>query len=228
MKKLFLILVTAILLASCGSEKGFEDNMLEHNEKLLVSSLNSGDFITALTATQTLLLYDTGNVGLYDTLYQLFVQTNNQQGVLIATKKVISANPADTKALEHHASAAKKLKIPGEIITTYQKLFEIEPDTRYLYEIAVQYYQSNNPSEGEKYFSKAVNSPRGKSDMITVLYNNQRLQVPVLPAIYNYLGVYNELNGKIKDAMTFYGKALEIYPNYIIAKNNINKLKGKK
>ena len=208
--------------------QSLEQKLNEQDRRLLTQALESGDYQTAATASQSLLVRDKNNLGIIDTLVLLYKIIGNQQGILYMTKRIIEADPGNLKALENHASAAKKLKQHGEAITTYNRLYQIEGNTKYLYEIAALYYGAKDEVTGEKVMQQIINSPRGKTDLIEIVVSKgQTIEVPVLAVAYNYLGYLNFANDKKEDAKFYFNKSLEVFPDFILAKNNLDNLKKK-
>jgi tetratricopeptide (TPR) repeat protein len=231
MKKFFVFLSLIFVLLmffACKKNEGFKNQMDQQDRLLLNRALKANDAVTAIVATQSLLSRDTANIGLYDTLTQLYSRINHMQGVLYASKKIIDFNALDQKALENYASAAKQLGIFNESLATYSKLFEIENNSRYLYEMAVIFFNTKNEVSGEQKLMEVFNSPRSRSDEILIkVTQNQAVKVPVLAAAFNYYGFIHELNKQYDQAASYYKKALELAPNFILAKNNLEGLSKK-
>jgi tetratricopeptide (TPR) repeat protein len=227
MKKLFAFMFLALIIVSCGtSDKKLFD---KHDNELLAQSFASGDFLSAITAVQSLISRDTVNVQLFDTLSLLFQNVNNPRGVLYASSKIVKLSPKNLKAWENYAITAKQLNLFQDAINAFSQLYSLKPELRYLYEIGVIYYQTNNATNGKQIFDQILNNPKSKEDKIVLFYaNNQVVQVPVLAAVYNFIGYQQAQAGNIDEAKKYYSQALQISPDFVLAKNNISELeKGK-
>lgn len=223
--KYVLITILITVTCSCLFAQTFEQDLEKHNRKLLEQALESGDFNTAIAAVQSLITMQQRNVSLYDTLVSLYLASDNNQGVMYNTKRIIDLDPTNLKALDNHANAAKNLKQYGEAITTYNRLYQLKKNTKYLYEIATQYHAAKDEATAQKVMEQIINSPDSKKDSITMFVaEGISMKAPVLAVTYNYLGYLSFSKGKKEDARYYYQKALEVFPNFILATNNLENL----
>jgi tetratricopeptide (TPR) repeat protein len=226
MKKIiFLFLGVSFLLFGCSSEKKFKKMMDEQDNKLLTQALQLGDVQTAIYATQSLITRDTGNIQYLDTLALLYQNSNNQMGLMQVSRRLLVLNPNNVAAQENLATSAKGLQLYQDALNSYSQLFGTTQNTRYLYEIADIYFKVNNVAEGKKVFEQILNNPKSKSDNISMLAGQGNvIQVPVVVASLNYLGFYEATQKNYEFARNLYLKALELYPGFVIAKNNLANL----
>lgn len=226
MRNLFVALFALVIISSsCTSDRKFKKLMDQQDNKLLSQALNFGDMQTSIVAAQSLISRDTGNIKYLDTLAMLYQNTNNQLGVLQVSKKLLALNPNNMMAQENFATSAKALQLYQEALNSYSQLYGLTNNTRYLYEVGDIYYKVNNATQGRQIFEQILNNPKSKTDVVPMLVGqNNVLQVPVAAAALNYLGFIEAQKNNLGAAKELYTKALEIFPGFIIAKNNLANL----
>ncbi len=219
---LFTVLTT---LLSCNSKDNFEQKMNTHDRLILENSFETGDVHSAIYSIQSLLSRDTNNLGLMDTLTNLYLQIGNQQSAFNLSGKILEQKPENIEMLEIRGKTAANIRRAQIAVDVYSKLFEIDKNTRYLYEIAVQSFNTGNISYGKKVVETIINSPRSKTDLYSYkLPNGQIIEIPVKAVAHYFIGSYEEINGEKAEAMNHYQKALEIYPKYGLAANKLRDL----
>lgn len=226
MRNLFIALFALVIISTgCSSERKMKNFMNEQDNKLLSQALVLGDLQTAIVAVQSLITRDTANITYLDTLVMLYQNTNNQAGILQVSKKLLTINPANMMAMENVATAAKQLQLYQDALNSYSQLYGLTNNTRYLYEVADIYYRINNVAQGKQIFDQILNNPKSKTDVIPMLISqNNVIQVPVAAAALNYLGYAEAQQKNTEMAKALYAKALEVYPDFVIAKNNLANL----
>lgn len=226
MRNLFVVLFALVIVSSsCTSERKFKKLMDDKDNKLLSQALNMGDMTTSIVAVQSLISRDTANVIYLDTLSMLYQNTNNQFGLLQVSKKLLTINPNNMMAQENFATAAKSLQLYQDALNSYSQLYGLTNNTRYLYEVGDIYYRVNNAAQGRQIFEQILNNPKSKTDVVPMLVGqNNVLQVPVAAAALNYVGFVEAQQKNYEVAKNLYTKALEVFPGFIIAKNNLANL----
>jgi tetratricopeptide (TPR) repeat protein len=226
MRNLFVALFALVIIStSCSSDRKMKKFMDEQDNKVLTQALNLGDMQTAIFAVQSLITRDTGNIRYLDTLVMLYQNNNNQVGVLQVSKRLLALNPNNMMAQENFATSAKQLQLFQEALNSYSQLYGLTNNTRYLYEVADIYYKVNNAAQGKQIFDQILNNPKSKTDVVPMLVGqNNVLQVPVAAASLNYLGFVEAQQNNLEAAKNLYIKALEIFPGFVIAKNNLANL----
>lgn len=226
MRNLFVALFALVIISTgCSSDRKMKKFMNEQDNKLLTQALSYGDMQTAIHAVQSLITRDTGNIKYLDTLVMLYQNTNNQLGVLQVSKRLLALNPNNMMAQENFATSAKQLQLFQEALNSYSQLYGLTNNTRYLYEVADIYYKVNNVTQGKAIFDQILNNPKSKTDVVPMLVGqNNVIQVPVAAAALNYLGFVEAQHNNLEAAKNLYTKALEVFPGFIIAKNNLANL----
>jgi tetratricopeptide (TPR) repeat protein len=226
MRNLFVALFALVIISTgCSSDRKMKKIMDEQDNKLLTQALNLGDMQTAIYAVQSLITRDTANIMYLDTLVMLFQNSNNRLGVLQVSKKLLALNPNNMQAQENFATSAKQLQLYQDALNSYSQLYGLTNNTRYLYEVADIYYKVNNIAQGKQIFDQILNNPKSKTDIVPMLVaQNNVLQVPVAAAALNYLGFVEAQQNNIELARNYYNKAMEVFPGFIIAKNNLTNL----
>lgn len=220
MNKLMFLLIGFIFL-SC-SHNNWDKNMQKHMRKVFDQSFATGDLNSTLFAGQSLMLSDTSNADFMDTMMNLYLQKKDFKSVYNVSKKLLSLEPKRMGALEAHASACNKLNLTQEAFDTWNKLYELEKNTRYLYEMMVLLFNAGNTAEGEKLAATIANTDRSRTDMF--VYNIgglQKVNIPILAQTYYFIGLLRQAQGQTDLAKDLLSKAIEIAPDFELAKSKL-------
>lgn len=221
-----LIILSIFTIISCGNHENFTKNTIKHNRELLKVAFETGDHYTAIMASQSILMYDTANTGLMDTLMNLYSKVNDLGSTFVMSKKILAKIPDNFNALSKKAICANKLSRPADAIDAYAKLYDQDKNTRFLYEIAVQYYSSNNVSQGEQIISTILSDPKSRTDTYPYLTDKgSEIKVPVIAVTYLFVAEYKKAIGEYKEAEEYYNYAIDAYEGYDLAKAKLIELK---
>ncbi len=228
--KFGLYVVTALIVVSCTQQQGnFEEKIQKHERKMLDMAFVTGDVQMAIQSTQAMLLYDSANINLMDTLVNLYLALSDYGSAYFTSGRILEIDSVNEKALEARAKSAALLNKNSDALMLYKKLFGLKADTRYLYEMAVLNYNSGLPEQGEELLKKLIDMPQSRTDLYTYrLKGGQLVQVPVLAVVYFFIGTYIETKGLQEEAIEYYRKSLEVYPGYGLAANKLNELTAEK
>ncbi len=189
---------------------------------LFEQAFKTGDVNTAISSAQSLLIYDTANYGLLDTLASLFLNEENFHAAFNISTKMLTLNPEGKKGIEIYAKSASNLNLSQEAMNGYSKLYELDNKTAYLYEIAIQHINLGNLTNGESILQTIINTPASEEELYQVRIGVNKFQdVPVIAMCYYFYGNLYEIQGLGKEAKNSFKKAVEIAPEFILAKNKL-------
>ena len=225
MRKLFIPLLCCLVLVSCKSRDKFQNKIIDHNRKILEAAFVTGDINTAITSINAILIYDTANFGLLDTLSSLYMQLEDHGSAYRTSVKLMQIDEDNLQALEKYASNAAKLNLSNDAYIGYSKLYEKVKSTSFLYEMGVQKYNLGEVEAGASIMNSIINTPESLTDIYLVrVRKNQFIQIPVIAMVYYFLASFEEIQGKKAEAIELYNKSLEFAPGFFKAAEKLELL----
>lgn len=218
MKKLAFILMV-IVLVSCTHEKKFRKEVIRHNRMILQNAFKTGDRFTAINAIHNILVYDSANAGLLDTLAKLYIQLDDLGSAYQTASRLIRIDSSNFNYLELYGTMASRLNKSAEALEIFTKLYEKNKNTAYLYEIGVQSFNTGNIAGGKMYIESLLTMPQAVKDIYVVRLGAGNYQnVPVISMAYYFLGTWEELNGNQDKAREYYRNSLKFAPDFSLPK----------
>ncbi len=210
-----------LLLVGCMQQNN--EVQIAHQKKILAQARNVADAQMMRGALYELLVLNDNKGPYKDTLLDLYFSTGMYAQSLLLSREMAGENTEDTILLERMAVSEEMLGLLGESLENYQKLYAKSNKVDHLYQIAsIQYrlkrYQECNTSLNALVADKGV-------EKATVMINygqNRQQDVPMIAAIYNLNGVLNIDLKNYQDAAMVLQKALEVSPDFELAKGNLD------
>jgi len=198
-------------------------NLYEHYKKIYDQAAAYNDFMVARNALYGMIALRPDKAGLKDTLAYLYFSSNNYPQVIVLGKEILEANPGKSEILEVVAVSEQNLGWHKNALESFEKLFAITKDPYHQYNIASLQYMLKRFGE----CSESLNSIIGSTDslgVVTISDNEgESQQVPLKAAAFNMRGVIALEISQPDVAKQNFQKALELYPEFTLAKGNLDK-----
>ena len=193
------------------------------------SSLKFGDARTAIEAIYGLMAIHPDSTKYVDSLATLYYISGSYGQALTAAKLSYASKPSSMKYLEIIASSEQKLGMAKEAIEHYDKLFKTTQKLFYAYQEAVLEYSIQRYGECMGNLDFLIQNKDAATEKIQIPNSNTTLQeVPLKAAALNLAGiVYEEQKENVKAKENF-KKALDISPDFVLAKNNLENIDKEK
>jgi len=192
-----------------------------YRRALKYSDLSSAAF--ALTQY----LHKGGDSTFQDTLALIYYNMNNLQGAYKMSGEINQQNPKNVTALSLLADISGRA---GEVKTSlewYEKLVVLSPEAYNHYQLATKQFVLERNLECRQSLQKVIaDSAAAKQQKVRLdVGEGYGEDVPVLAAAMNMLGAlaYKEKNTAL--AEDWYAKAVAVFPEFVIAKQNLDSLK---
>jgi tetratricopeptide (TPR) repeat protein len=208
---------------SCkNSQKNHIEKEMDHEIKLYHQAIKFGDVGTAIHAMQSLLVWDSSHSSYYDTLAVLYFHSQNYAQAVQAAQEVLDKNSDNEKILQVAAHGCQYLERFDMAIVYYTKLATVKPSPIVNYELASCYFYLKDFKKVSDITDKIMADKNSDTAKVNITFNqgHDQQEVPVKAACYNMLGTLS-MNEHQKDkAIENYKKALEIFPDFRLAKQN--------
>ena len=224
---LFYILVCCGLILSVSCKDSHDKHIkfeIEHETKLYHQAIKFGDVGTAIHAMQSLLVWDSTKKDYYDTLALLYFHSQNYPQAIQSAQVILDKQPDNIKLLQIVAHSCQYLGRQDLAIPYFTKVADKQPGPAINYEIASCYFFARDFKKVTSYIDKIMADKSSDTVKVNITFNqgHDQQDVPVKAACYNLLGTL-AMNVNIKDqALTNYKNALKIFPDFELAKQNID------
>lgn len=191
-------------------------------------AVNYNDMAVATQCIYELILLEPGNVGLMDTLSQLYFQRQAWPNVVLVTMDLLKEQPDHAGALELQAIAYQGIGRPKEALDDYEKLYKITRDPYHLYEIAALQFTLKRFGECEANTNVLIKDPSLIEKKIVIsLQDGSSQDVPLNAAAMNLHGVLDLEQGKDASAKEYFEAAVKTFPDFMLAKMNLEAMQRK-
>jgi tetratricopeptide (TPR) repeat protein len=163
-----------------------------------------------------------------DTLAIVYYNQNNLGGAYKLANELYTENNKNVTALTLLADISSRGGEAKISLEWYEKLCALSPSPYNFYQLGSKQFILERRLECRQSLQKVIadSVESAKQTVSLEVSNGYFEQVPVLAASYNMLAVLAFQDKKTTEAEALYKKALEIAPNFVIAKQNLDSLKG--
>jgi tetratricopeptide (TPR) repeat protein len=191
--------------------------------KIYDTALNYNDFAVATEAMYHLIALQPGVDALKDTLAALYFQRGAWPQVVLLTTELLTGNPSNIGALELRAVANQSLGRAKESLEDYESLYKQNKNPYHLYEIASLQLAMKRFGECEQSVRQLLSDMSIKDKEIAITVQDGRSQqVPLAAAAMNMNGVLDLEQGKKDSAKGHFENAIKVFPEFLLAKNNLD------
>ncbi len=201
--------------------------LLNHEKNILETAQRYQDYTVTTSALYRLMAIDSKNTIWKDSLCTIYFRTGAYRQCLTIASELISIRPADQRLMAIIAFSEKNLGMVKEALVLYEKLYPLTGDLYDLYEIAGIQFSLKRLGECEQSVNKLINALTSEQITISLSYDlDQKQMVPVKAAALNLKGVIMQEYGKKQEAIHYFEDALKIYPEFTLAKKNLQLLQA--
>ncbi len=227
MKRLSLLFIV-IFLFSCQQEKkeGLKEHYLKTYEK--AKELNSA--IDEANALLHLVVIDKENSQKWeDSLFYAYSRMGNNTAVMALGEKLLQKRPEDTLLLGVLTEVYQMYGDYEKAFQTQLKLYNITKLPQDEYRLAILEFNMGKTDAA----LKRVNALLERKDLdnvqvVVTMQNGSTQQVPIKAALHNARGIVYLMQQKPTEAQKEFLKALEIAPDFVLPKNNLQAFFGRR
>lgn len=208
----------------------WKTEMVQLQKSIYVNAAKYNDFAAAKSALYTLIELDptgSGTASYKDSLLNLFYGSQQYVSAVLLGRELHKDDPNNKSRLAILALSEQNLGILVESLDHYKLLYGLSKSPADLYQAAVIELELQRFLECNLSLDKILADPASEQEKIYIAYNNQQgQQCPLKAAAYNMKGFSAQNLKKDEEAKGFYQKALQIYPEFELAKNNLKLLEN--
>jgi tetratricopeptide (TPR) repeat protein len=185
------------------------------------------DYDVAKNALYSLITKYPDRLDYLDSLARLYFSINAFPQAILASQIVLEKQPDNMALIELTAVSYNSMGQPKEALENYEKVYAVSKNIQHAYQLAVLQYTMKRYGECETMIKTILENPKSKEETLSL--NDQsgsQQQVPLAAATYNLKGVMNKDLNKADQAKADFEESLKIYPDFTLAKNNLEAMKA--
>lgn len=222
-----LMALSAILCSNIfftSAQTGGNGDFFELQKKVYQLAVKNYDMQAATQAMYQMMALRPAQSDLKDSLAMLYFTQERYPQAYLVGEEILQSNPANPAIRELVAISKQNLGMLKESLADYEKLYEQNKQMYYLYQIATLQYQLKRYGECVASLDYILTQKDADEQKVSIRVQSGMQEVPMKAAALNVKGICAiELNQK-EAAITNFKKALEIYPEFVLAKGNLENL----
>src|SRR5579863_3354778 len=189
------------------------------------AALKNYDLQAATVALYNMLALKPERTDLNDSLALLYFAGERYAQAYLVGQAIVTSDPKRNDMLELVAVSKQNLGLIKESLADYEKLYAAQKSVYYLYQMATLQYQLKRYGECVASLDQIISSPEAEKQKVNIRIQGGSQDVPMKAAAYNIKGICAvDLNQK-EAAKENFDKALSLFPDFVLAKGNLDALK---
>jgi len=226
MHYILLFSVFAVLFCCACGEANFKADLAAHKKEVYRQAKQNGDANIAIQALYDILVVEPSAEHWQDSIALLYVQQKAYPQAIQVSGQRLETAPQDTLMLKVQAISYKALGDSKNALKAYEKLYPLTQNIYHLYEIATTQYGMTRLQECLQTAQSIHQHPELKKAKVNLNFNQQNQVVPLKAATYNIQGVIAKDLDKKSEAKTLFEQALQVFPDFALAKGNLKEING--
>jgi tetratricopeptide (TPR) repeat protein len=226
MKKLVIaFLFTALSATALFSQSNDPYDM---QNRVYRAALKNYDLQAATIALYNMIALKPEKTDLNDSLALLYFASERYAQAYTVGQEIVNANPKRLDMLELVAVSKQNLGMIKESLADYEKLYSEQKALLYLYQMATLQYQLKRFGECVASLDQIINNADAEKQKVNIRMQNGTQDVPMKAAAYNVKGICAIEMNQEELAKQNFTKALQVFPDFTLAKGNLESLDKKK
>lgn len=203
------------------------NTLTEHFYKKYVTAIKWNDFEVAKSALYDLIMENPQNDSLILSLAYHYYENQQHVPAVLVSQELLARNPKNATALEIAAIGYEAMGVRDRALQSYESLYLLSNNISILYKMAFIQYELKRYNEAITSIDILLSNK--EVETLKVVYNdveNKPKEYPMLVALLNLKGmaVLDHLGDKA-GAKKLFDQALTAAPDFVLAKQNLNKVK---
>ncbi len=191
------------------------------------TALKNYDLQAATYALYNMLALKPARTDLNDSLALIYFAGERFAQAYITGEQILKNDPKRKDMLELVAISKQNLGLIKESLADYEKLYGIDKSLFYLYQMATLQYQLKRYGECVASLDQIIANPEAEKQKVNIRVQGGQQEVPMKAAAYNVKGICAVDLSQPDAARDNFNKALKIYPDFVLAKGNLESMDKK-
>lgn len=201
--------------------------LTEHFYKKYVTALQWSDYDVAKDALYDLIVENPQNDSLIFSLAYFYYENEKFASAVLVSQPLLARNPKNIQALEISAIGYEMMGVPDRSLQNYESLYLLTNNLNTLYKMSFLQFDLKRFSECLATIDILMSKP--ELDTLKVVFNdveNKPKEYPMKVSVLNLKGLaVQEHFGDKAAAKKLFEEALAIAPDFVMAKQNLAKVK---
>jgi tetratricopeptide (TPR) repeat protein len=183
------------------------------------------DVNAAITALYNICVLEPQNDSILYALAYIYFDNQRYFSATLTLNDVLLLNPNNTQALEMRAVSLEQVGAIDKSLEDYESLYLRANNINFLYKMAILQYQLKRYKESKTNIDIMLS--KTESDEIKIFFpdeNDVEQEVVLRASLHNIKGLISKEEGNVTEAKKQFGIALEIQPEFYLAKKNYQEL----
>ncbi len=191
-------------------------------------AIKYGDIEVAKNSIYSLLQQHPDSISYIDTLCRLYFSANAHAQTVLTAHDYLSKDPSNLFIRELLAISLGAMNKNKESLEEYENLYKQTKSLYHAYQIAVLEYVLKRYGECESSLNAVINDSTSNNSKVSINIDQTKAQqVPLRAAALNVKGVMEKDLNLMDKAKADFIDALKVYPDFVLAKSNIEALNKK-
>ena len=191
------------------------------------SALKNYDLQAATVALYTMQALKPERADLNDSLALLYFAGERYAQAYLVGQAIVNADPKRNDMLEMVAVSKQNLGMIKESLADYEKLYGAEKSVYFLYQMATLQYQLKRYGECVASLDQILANADADKQKVSIRVQGGSQEAPMKAAAYNVKGICAMELNQPDAAKENFNKALQIFPDFVLAKANLDTLEKK-
>jgi tetratricopeptide (TPR) repeat protein len=209
------------------TEKATVNPLTEHFYKKYITALQWSDYDVAKDALYDLIIENPQNDSLIFNLAYYYYENQKPASSVLVSQQLLARNPKNIGALEMSAIGYEMMGVPDRALQNFESLYLLTNNINTLYKMA--FLQFDLKRYAECLTSIEILLANKEVDTTIVVFNdatNKEKEYAMRVSVLNLKGLaVQEHLGDKEAAKKLFGEVLTIAPDFVLAKENLAKIK---
>ncbi|MCI5058700.1 MAG: tetratricopeptide repeat protein [Flavobacteriales bacterium] len=222
LNRTLVVCLLAVILASCSNDQ----KQIDTSWRAYNYARDNGDFVTAVSALNTILAIDPFQNNVKDSLARIYYKAQMFRAAKNVAQELLNGEGAHMDMNLIAAESSNNLGLVEESLDYFNKWLEVNPsDIGVRYNYAVNLFNLKRADEAIPHLKEIINNPEsrklGKNFGTDAANGNA---VSYYGAALNVMGFIELQKNNLKDSETFFKESLKSDPHFNLARNNLQAL----
>jgi tetratricopeptide (TPR) repeat protein len=226
MKKQYILTILCFNLLFTVEAQSIQDTLAYTQwRNLYLLSQKYGDYTAAKVAVMNMMILNNNNIGLADTLANIYFDARQYASCALVCSDIISANPNYLPSKEMRAICYENLGLKDRALADYESIYLLNNSVFTLYKVALIQRELSRFSESKTNLDIIVNEETAREiKLVFSDADNNQQEIPLAAAAYNIKGLIELAQSNNMEAQKNFNKALEVAPEFYLPKKNLEDL----
>jgi len=191
-------------------------------------AIKYNDVNMAINALYSLAVMEPQNDSLLFSLAYLYFDSQQYFSSVLTLNDVLMLNPDNVSALEMKAVSLERVGATEKALEAYESLYlKSDDNINFLYKVAAFQFDLKRYAESKTNIDILLS--KQQADSIKYVFpteDKQQQEIPMRASLHNMKGLIAKENGNMDEARKQFSLALEIAPEFYLAKKNLTDLKS--